>query len=62
MANKRNQTPLENKIAVSMPELQSLFSLGKATLNKTALECDAVIKIGRRNLYNVQKIKRHLGI
>lgn len=51
------RTSLDNKVLVSLPELQEIFSVGTRKLDLIATEAGAVVRIGKRKLYNVEKMK-----
>ena len=58
--NKRNVTETENKIAVDINELQIMLSVGRNTAIDIGEKAGAVIRIGRRKLYNVKKIESYM--
>lgn len=49
------------KITVDLIGLQKMLSIGKGSCRKIGKEAGAVIKVGRRTLYNVQKIEAYLN-
>lgn len=58
---KRNAEYEIQKIAVDLPELMRMLSLGRASAAKVATEAGAQIKIGRRSLFLVEKISDYLN-
>ena len=48
-------------VLVDIKRLQGILSCGMQTATKIAADADAGIKIGRRKLYNVEKIKKYLN-
>lgn len=52
----------DNKIAVDINGLQAMLSLGRGTANEIGEKAGAVIRVGRRKLYNVDKVKAYLNI
>ncbi len=57
---KTNIEKSENKLLVDIAGLQSMLSIGKNTAAKIGIEAGAVIKIGRRTLYNTRKIQEFI--
>lgn len=57
---KRNTYETDNKITVDINELQGLLSVGKNTASRIGEEANAVIRIGKRKLYSVEKIKAYM--
>lgn len=49
-----------SKLAVDTDELMNMLSCGKQTAVKIGEESYARIQIGRRVLWNVEKVKRYL--
>ena len=58
---KTKVTECENKITVDVRELQAMLSCGKNTANLVEEKAGAVIRIGRRKLFNVEKIKEYMS-
>lgn len=59
---KRERKPeVKDVISTDITGLQSMTGLGRNTAAKIGEEADAVIRIGRRKLYNVDKIKQYLN-
>lgn len=50
-----------NKLMVDIESLRGLLSCGTTTARKIAESANASIKIGKRRLYNVEKIKAYLA-
>lgn len=57
---KRNDIEVDNKISVDINELQGMLSVGRNTALKIGEEAQAVIRIGKRKLYNVERIKEYM--
>ena len=57
---KRNEIDLKNKITVDINELQTILSVGRNTASRIGEDAQAVVRIGRRKLYNVEKIKKYM--
>ena len=57
---KTNYIETENKVTVDIVGLQALLSCGIVTAKEIAERAGATIHIGRRRLYNVEKIKKYL--
>lgn len=57
---KTNVTETENKITVDINGLQAMLSCGKGTAAKIGEESKAIIRIGKRTLYNVRKIEAYI--
>lgn len=58
---KTSNTPGATRLLVGVNELQEMLSCGIVTAKKIATEADASIKIGKRRLYNVEKIRAYLA-
>lgn len=58
--NKRNSIEVKNKITVDINELQGMLSVGRNTALRIGEEANAVVRIGRRKLYNVEKIEAYM--
>ena len=50
----------ENRITVDLRGLQSMLSVGRGTAEATAEKAGAVVRIGRRKLYNVRKVEAYI--
>lgn len=59
--NKTNIAENENKISVDIKGLQSLTGVGRNTAAKIGEDAGAVIRIGRRKLYNVQLVQEYMN-
>lgn len=57
---KRKVIDTTNKITVGIEELQGMLGLGKTKANEIGEEANAVIRIGSRKLYNVERIKKYM--
>ena len=55
-----NRFSSDQKIAVDIKELQTILSVGQYTASKIGEEAGAVIRVGRRKLYNVKKIEAYM--
>ncbi len=63
MARETKKQTLEyaDPILVDMNGLQNLCGAGRHTCEKIAAACDAKIKIGKRALYNADKIRKYIN-
>ena len=52
---------LEEKLTVDISGLQKILSVGKPSAEKVAREAGAVIWIGKRKLYRVDRIREYLN-
>lgn len=59
-ATMRTEGAKTEKILVDVYDLQEMLSCGMQTATKIGQEADAVIHIGRRKLYKVDKIKAYI--
>lgn len=50
----------DDKLTVTILGLQELTGLGRSSAEKIAREAKAEIRVGRRHLYNVEKVKNYL--
>ena len=57
---KTSSIKTDNKIMVDINELQGMLSIGRHTAKKMAEEAGAVVRIGRRKLYNIEKVKIYI--
>lgn len=57
---KRISNKETNKIAIDINELQTMLSIGKNSAIDLGEKAGAVIRIGRRKLYNVKKIENYI--
>lgn len=58
--NKTKRTEVTEKILVDVEGLQELLSIGRRTADKVGEEAGAVVRIGRRKLYNVAKVAAYM--
>ena len=58
--SRDNATVYENPIAVDIKGLMGMLSCGYKSANKVGENAGAVVRVGRRKLYNVEKIKAYL--
>ena len=58
--HKTNIIETDNKITVDINGLQAMLSVGKNTAADVGEKAGAVIRIGRRKLYNVKKIESYM--
>ena len=57
---KTNIIETDNKITVDINGLQAMLSVGKNTAADVGEKAGAVVRIGRRKLYNVKKIEEYM--
>lgn len=57
---KTNVIESDNKITVDINGLQAMLSVGRNTANEIGEKAGAVIRIGRRKLYNVNKVQAYI--
>lgn len=57
---KRSGETVNQKLAVDTSELRAMLSCGRDTAVKVGTEAGARIQIGKRVLWNVEKIQAHL--
>lgn len=57
---KTSVTESDNKITVDIVGLQNMLSVGKGTADKIGQDAGAIIRMGRRKLYNVSKVQAYL--
>ena len=55
---KRYET--DNHIAVDIIKLQAMLGVGKSTADDIGKKANAIIKVGRRKLYNVKRIQEYM--
>ncbi len=53
---RRTRSDLSNKKYVDVNELREIISLGRNNCMKLGADAGAVIRIGKRTLYNIDKI------
>ena len=54
------KTETANKGAIDITELMEYLSVGRQSADKVGKEAGAIIRIGRRKLFNVKKIQAYL--
>lgn len=57
---KTTQMENENKLLVDINGLQAMLSIGRNTAATVGEKAGAVVRIGRRRLYNVAKVVGYL--
>ena len=58
---KTNKENASQRIAVDTPELQKMLCCGRVTAVKIGTEANARIQIGKRLLWNVEKIQAYMN-
>jgi hypothetical protein len=58
---KRNTIEFDKKITIDINELQTMLSVGRNTALQIGKNAGAVIKIGRRTLYRIDKIQEYMN-
>ncbi len=58
--NRTQYNAAAEKTLVDIEGLKSMLSLGRASAEKIAAESNAIIRVGRRKLYKVDRIKTYL--
>lgn len=58
---KTNNIDTDNKITVDINGLQAMLSIGRNTAAEIGEKAGAVIRVGRRKLYNVRKIEEYMN-
>lgn len=59
-ATRKQKIPLSSMVAVSANTLAGILDCGRATAVKIGTDANARIQVGKRVLYNVEKIRRYL--
>lgn len=59
--NQSNTIPPDQKIAITTNELQAMLSCGRYSAVQIGDAAEARIQIGKRILWNVEKIKKYVG-
>lgn len=59
--NQINTIPPDRKIAITTNELQAMLSCGRYSAVQIGDAAEARIQIGKRILWNVEKIKKYVG-
>lgn len=57
---RANVTESDYKFAVDINGLQSMLSVGKNTASEVGEKAGAVIRLGKRKLYNVKRVEMYL--
>ena len=57
---KTTTTPVTERITVDVDQLQKMLSIGRANAYKIGEDAGAIIRIGRRKLFNVRKIQEYM--
>ena len=55
-----NQKPQE-KIYITVREMMQLFSIGRNKALNLGIDANSKVKLGKKNLYNVEKVKDYLA-
>ena len=58
--HKTNTIETDHKITVDINGLQAMLSIGKNTADEIGKEAGAVVRIGKRKLYNVAKVQAYI--
>ena len=58
---KTKNIECDNKIAVDINGLQAMLSVGRSTADQIGENAAAVIRVGRRKLYNVSKVQSYMN-
>ena len=58
--NKTKRIETDNHIAVDIIKLQAMLGVGKNTADDIGRKANAIIKVGRRKLYNVRRIQEYV--
>ena len=58
--NMRKKVESDNQIAVDINALQNMLGVGRNTADDIGKKAGAVIKVGRRKLFNVKKIQAYM--
>ena len=59
--NKTTRTDAEKKIMVDIVDLQAMLSTGRNTAAQIGEKAGAVVRIGRRKLYRVDRIEAYIA-
>lgn len=57
---KTKVTETDNHLLVDTVELQKMLCCGRASAVKIGTDAESVVRVGRRVLYNTQKIQRYI--
>ena len=58
--HKTNTGTTDQRITVDIVTLQSMLCVGRGSADRIAQEAGAVVRIGRRKLYNVPAIQAYI--
>ena len=58
---KTSNLECDNKLLVDIVTLQAMLSCGKQSADKIGVQAGAVVRWGKRKLYNVEKIKNYIN-
>lgn len=50
----------QEQLLVALPDLMNMLGVGRFSAEKIAENANAVVRVGRRKLYSVAKIKKHI--
>ena len=59
--NKRNENITPTKLYVGIDELKTMLSIGRNRALQVGEKANAKVKVGRRTLYNVEKVKEYMA-
>lgn len=57
---RTNRTEYNERILIDADALQTTLNCGKCTAEKIAAAAGAVVRVGKRKLYNVKKLETYL--
>lgn len=58
---KDSNVEMTNCILVDLKGLMKLLSCGRVAAERVGKESSAIVRVGRRKLYNLEKIKEYLN-
>ena len=59
--NKRISETAPSKLYVGVDELKNMLSIGRNSALQVGEKANAKVKVGRRTLYNVEKVKEYMA-
>lgn len=59
--NKMKRTETAQKIMVDIVELQAMLSTGRNTADQIGRAAGAVVRVGRRKLYRVDRVEAYIN-
>lgn len=59
--NKRKDFTTPTKLYVGIDELKTMLSIGRNSALIVGEKANAKVKVGRRTLYNVEKVKEYMA-